>query len=74
MTPAGKYSLTQNQKRQYNIPALAESYIFIWDNVSEDQCADMITFLEDDGFKVVDQKFEDGKLNTHDFSVTAFRP
>lgn len=73
MTPAGKYSLTLSQKKSYNIPLIAESYIFIWDNISEDQCPDMIKFLEQDGFTIVDQEIIDGKASAKDFSATAYR-
>ena len=73
MTPAGKYSLTLGQKRHYNIPPQAESYTFIWDHVSEDQCADMVKFLKDDGFIIVDQKLDDANSPARDFSVTAYR-
>lgn len=73
MTPAGKYSLTLEQKKSYSIPTLSESYIFIWDNVSEDQCPEMISFLKKNEFTVVDQKLEEGKFKTKDFLVTVYK-
>lgn len=73
MTPSGKYSLLADEKQRLGIPKQAESYLFQWDKIRQEQCQQIDQFIEKDGFTISDRSLKPFNNELHNYSLVAFR-
>lgn len=74
MTPSAKYSLTAKEKAKHEIPKMAEAYLFMWDKINQEYCAEIDDFVENDGFEITHRDLQATAGDVHDYSLIAYRP